>query len=242
MRIPRLHVDQPLGDGIELELPEAQSHYLCRVLRMSPGRNLWVFNGLGGAYFAELVQLHAKKCRISICRFESESRESPLSIELGIGLSKGDRFDWLVQKATEFGVTEIQPLFTERAEVKLNVERAEKKSRQWRAIAVSACEQSGRNLVPAIAAPTAIEDWLNQDSAAECFILDPVQGVSFKDYSLVGQQVRLLVGPEGGLSDQEVDLAISQGYQPLSLGPRILRTESAPLAAIGALQILWGDW
>jgi len=165
--------------------------------------------------------------------------ESPLRIEMGIAVSRGERMDWVVQKATELGVTAISPLFTERTEVKLKAERAAKKLRHWQQIAISACEQSGRNQLPTIADFKALPNWLSAVEADRKFVLH-----HRSDDHPGGEaptSVALLIGPEGGLSEAEIEAAMDAGFEAMRLGPRVLRTETAPLAALSVLQSRWGD-
>lgn len=243
MRIPRLFVELPMPIGSQLELPQKQSNYLCKVLRMEAGRELRLFNGQGGQFMARIALADPKKAQVTIEAFDGADRQSPLQIELGIALSKGDRFDLVVQKATELGVHGIQPLLTDRIDVRLNPERMNKKLDHWRGIAISACEQSGRNLLPTIEQPVSLDDWCAKSDAGNRMVLDPLSGNSIKDLKIQpGQQTMVLIGPEGGLSEREIDVAQANQFIGISLGPRILRTETAPLAIISILQALHGDF
>ena len=243
MRIPRVYVDMPLASDRTVELPAQQSNYLCKALRMDAGRELWLFNGQGGAFQAKIEQHHPKHARVAVGDKDRRDRQSPLSIELGIALSKGDRFDLVVQKATELGVTSIRPLITDRIEVRLNADRMNRKLEHWRGISVSACEQSGRNILPAICEPVPLGQWCGSADQDSKLILDPARGCSIRDLANEKkQQVAVLIGPEGGFSKRELDLAQEAGFTGITLGPRILRTETAPLAIISILQSLWGDF
>lgn len=206
------------------------------------GRELWLFNGLGGAYKASIHLAHPKRALVNIGEKDFDDRESPLRIELGIGVSKGDRFDFVVQKATELGVTSIQPLNTEHVDVRLNKERAEKKCNHWAGIIESACEQSGRNILPRINAPKSLDDWCKSLTQQCKITMNPENGDSVKALSVVDSEVAVLVGPEGGLSLEERKRAEGYGFTGITLGPRVLRTETAPLAIISLLQCLWGDF
>lgn len=241
MRVPRVYVDMPLESGQTVQLPARQSNYLCKALRMLPGRALWLFNGQGGAFKAELLKADSKRAEAILLDFDSENRESPLHITLGIGLSKGDRFDLVIQKATELGVAAIQPLITERVEVRLNADRMKKKVEHWRGVVVSACEQSGRNLLPKLNNPVNLNDWLGQLNDSNCYVLNPESDNSFASLAGIHKKVTLLVGPEGGLTLGEVGTAETSSFHGISLGPRILRTETVPLAAISIMQAHWGD-
>ncbi|MCK7596569.1 16S rRNA (uracil(1498)-N(3))-methyltransferase [Microbulbifer sp. CAU 1566] len=246
MRIPRIFSAEPLAGKTEVQLDEAASRHLVKVLRLGPGRPLILFDGEGGEYAAELLE-SGKKARVSIGAFAEGDRQSPLAITLAIGISRGDRFDWVIQKATELGVSAIQPLFTERCEVKLSGDRLQKKLGQWQQIAISACEQSARNRVPEILEPVKLTQYLAlaKDASALKLVLHHRTDASLAQLE---QQLGrpnaalLLVGPEGGLSAEEIELAMQQGFHPLRLGPRVLRTETAPVAALSVLQFQWGDF
>ncbi len=240
MRNPRIFTQQILAVNSTIELAEAQSHYLTKVLRMQAGRELILFNGLGGEYSATIETVTKKSVCVQISNFNSDNRESSLSLELAIGVSRGERMDWVLQKATELGVTKITPLITERTEVKLGGERADKKINHWQQTVVSACEQCQRNLLPELSEPIFLEDWITRCTAEAKFVLHhrDNQGLpKEKKFS----SVALLIGPEGGLNDDEIAQALTQQFSPLTLGPRVLRTETAPVAAISLVQYLWGD-
>lgn len=241
MRIPRIFLDQALAAGQEYSLPGDRAHYLANVLRLAAGRPLIMFNGLGGEYTATLVSASKRQAIIQIEKFVDVDRESPLKIELVIGLARGDRMDWIVQKATELGVARIVPLYTERTEVKLSGARLDKKLQHWRQIIVSACEQSQRNCLPLLAEPKEFSAFVGQNDAQQKLILHPA--IESFDFSHAKQtsQVTILVGPEGGFSDGEVEVAVAQGFAGWQLGPRILRAETAPIAALTLLQHYWGD-
>ena len=241
MRIPRIFTSHILVANSIVELTEAPAHYLSKVLRMQIGRELILFNGLGGEYFATIEAITKKSVSVKIFNFNADNRQSPLQLELAIGISRGERMDWVLQKATELGVTKITPLITERTEVKLDGERADKKINHWQQIITSACEQCQRNLLPELGEPVLLTDWLKQCTAEAKFVLHhrDNQGLS-KDNKF--NSIALLIGPEGGLSDEEIKQACMQSFSPLTLGPRVLRTETAPIAAISLVQYLWGDF
>jgi len=169
-------------------------------------------------------------------------RESPLAVGLVQGLPEADKMDWILQKSVELGVAWIQPLVCERSVVRLAGERAARREAHWRRVVVAACEQCGRNRVPELRATAAFRDWAAQPAAAARWMLAPGAGESLAGREAPAGPVELLVGPEGGLSEREVDIAQAVGFLPLSLGPRVLRTETAPLAALAAMQALWGDF
>ncbi|MBB3048400.1 16S rRNA (uracil1498-N3)-methyltransferase [Litorivivens lipolytica] len=241
MRIPRIYTDQPLSKGAELQLDDSASRHLCQVLRLNRGDVLVLFNGDGCSYPARISHADKKKAQVTVEDCDQRALESPFPIHLGIALSKGDRFDWVLQKATELGVTAITPLQTQRVDVKLNRERAEKKQRHWQQVIISACEQCGRNRLPQLAEPQTLQDWLGEVEADQKWVLSPAHEGGLRP-SQSASSAALLVGPEGGLEDDEVKLALNAGFEALQLGPRILRTETAPLAAISILQFCWGDF
>jgi 16S rRNA (uracil1498-N3)-methyltransferase len=241
MRIPRIHTPQAITPNSVLELPEAQSHYLGKVLRMQAGRELVLFNGEGGEFAAQITEVHKKSVVVQVSDFTAENRESPLQLELAIGVSRGERMDWVLQKATELGVTRITPLITERTEVKLGGERTDKKIDHWQQILVSSCEQCQRNLLPKLSEPMTLEDWLPRCKAQLKFVLHHRDSKSLPQDQQPAS-LALLIGPEGGLGEEEIAQARAQGFAPLTLGPRVLRTETAPLAAVSLVQYLWGDF
>lgn len=241
MRVPRVYLDQPLIPDSSVVLNESASHYLSKVLRMSVGRELIVFNGRGGEYAAVITQVDKKSVAINTGKFIADNRQSPLSIELAIGISRGERMDWVLQKATELGVTSITPLFTERTEVKVSGDRQDKKIQHWQQILISACEQCQRNILPVLNNIQTIESWLPQVDAEQKFVLHHRHEQSLQSLAKP-EKVCLLIGPEGGLTETEIALAEAHQFQSLRLGPRVLRTETAPLAAISLLQYCWGDF
>lgn len=241
MRIPRIFTSKLLANGEIIELEEPSSHHLSKVLRMQPGRNLILFNGLGGEFAASIVSINKKTVSVAIGDFEPCNRQSPLKLELAIAVSRGERMDWVLQKATELGVTCITPLFTERTEVKLDGERLDKKLHHWQQILISACEQCQRNIIPVLNEPMEVADWLPQVEAELKFVLHHRDNYGFPAEQSA-TSVALLIGPEGGLSDEEIAWAVAKNFSPLTLGPRVLRTETAPIAAISLVQYLWGDY
>lgn len=241
MRIPRIFTHQELISNSTLALAEPQSHYLSKVLRMQAGRELILFNGDGGEFSAKISAVHKKHVDVSVKEFFAENRQSHLQLELAIGVSRGERMDWVLQKATELGVTKITPLMTERTEVKLGGERADKKMEHWQQIIISACEQCQRNLLPELSEPKTYSEWIVQCDAELKFVLHHRDSKGLpKDKTT--QSVALLIGPEGGLDESEIAQAIEKNFSPLTLGPRVLRTETAPVAAISLVQYLWGDF
>lgn len=241
MRIPRVFTDQALAPGELVDLEEGPSRHLGKVLRMQPGRELVLFNGAGGEFSARIHSLDKKSVTAEVGTYEPDDRESPLNLELAIGLSRGERMDWVLQKATELGVSRISPLFTERTEVKLSGERLEKKVAHWRQVLISACEQCQRNRLPVLNPPRTLDKWLEQNDSKLSLVLHHRDSQSLPEGE-APDSLALVVGPEGGLSEEEIDRARQAGCQPLTLGPRVLRTETAPVAAISLVQYLWGDF
>lgn len=241
MRVPRVYIEGALPENGDVTLADAQSHYLSKVLRMEAGRPLQVFNGDGAEYSATLTSADKRAAVIHIASKEEVNRESNLLSHLAIGISRGERMDWVLQKATELGVTHITPLFTERTEVKLKGERLEKKMAHWRQIAISACEQCQRNVLPVVHEACSLTEFLRCDRDGLKLVLHHRSQQALKEMP-EPQAVTLLIGPEGGLTDDEIQLALKHHYyQPLTLGPRVLRTETAPIAALTAVQLQWGD-
>lgn len=240
MRIPRVYLAQPLSITEQLLLNESASHYLAKVLRMGPGRELILFNGAGGEYLAEIIEAGKKSVSVRIKSFSADNRESSLSIELAIGISRGERMDWVLQKATELGVRKITPLITERTEVKIAGERQDKKMQHWQQILISACEQCQRNILPQLNEPMEFNNWVKVVTAEKKFVLHHRHEKTLQTNEKPSS-VCVLIGPEGGLNEDEIQLAESHSFASLRLGPRVLRTETAPIAAISLVQYLWGD-
>jgi 16S rRNA (uracil1498-N3)-methyltransferase len=238
----RLYCDLPLSPGAEITLPEAAARHAVTVLRLQPGDTLQLFNGEGGEYSASLVAAGKRETRVRLLAFHAAERESPLKITLALGISAGERMDYSLQKATELGVNAIQPLATERSVVKLAGERADKRLQHWQHVVIAACEQCGRNRVPAVAPVQKLYAYLAAvDRSQRRLLLSPDALTPLKQVPRSGAVV-LLIGAEGGLAPAEYQAAEASGFEPVSLGPRILRTETAPVAAIAALQTLWGDF
>lgn len=240
MRTPRIFCHQPLVAAQQLELASGPAQHVARVLRMGVGDTLRLFNGEGGEYPATICQLDRRRVTVLLADCIASEVESPLGIHLGISISRGDRMDWIVQKATELGVAALTPLFSQRTEVKLRGERADKKLQHWRQVAISACEQSGRNTLPRIHSPAELDRWLRQCAGSRRFVLHH-RATAASAGSDQPSTIDLLVGPEGGLEQQEIAQAEAAGFESMSLGPRVLRTETAPLAALAILQARWGD-
>lgn len=244
MRIPRLHVDAPLSPDVRIELPAQAAAHALRVLRLQPGDAVILFNGDGHDYPARLVAGGAREVAVHIETRVAATRESPLRITLAQALARGEKMDWIVQKAVELGVAAIVPLATERSEVKLDDRRAAKRLEHWRAVMLAACEQSGRAVVPTIEAPQALDRWLATlapDNSETRLALHPGDGMRSRVLQPAPRTVTLAIGPEGGFGERDLAALRAAGFANLSLGPRILRTETAGIAAIAALQALYGD-
>ncbi|QKE64933.1 16S rRNA (uracil(1498)-N(3))-methyltransferase [Aquipseudomonas campi] len=239
MRLSRFFIDAPLSIG-QHELPETQAHYIGRVLRHAAGDAVQLFDGSGQEYRGELIEVGKKNVRVELREQLQGQAESPLRVHLGQGLSRGERMDWAIQKATELGAAVITPIVSERCEVRLKDERADKRLAHWRQVAISACEQCGRSVVPLIHSPVLLADWLQQSDADLKLVLHPVAEPLASHAK--PSTLAFLIGPEGGLSDAEVEQAKTAGFHAARLGPRVLRTETAPVVALSVAQQLWGDF
>ncbi|WP_445400044.1 16S rRNA (uracil(1498)-N(3))-methyltransferase [Zobellella sp. An-6] len=241
MRIPRIHEPGPLRSGLELPLSEDGANHVGRVLRMQPGQALVLFDGTGGQYDADIVRVDKKSVLVSIGNFSATEAESPLPFHLGQVISRGEKMEFTIQKSVELGVNVITPLFSSRCGVKLGGERLDKKIQQWQKIAIAACEQCGRNRIPEIRPAMDLSHWLAEETTELKLNLHPRAHYSVNTLPLPDSGIRLLVGPEGGLSDEEIAQARTLGFIDILLGPRVLRTETAALTAITALQCRFGD-
>ncbi|MFO8141742.1 MAG: 16S rRNA (uracil(1498)-N(3))-methyltransferase [Marinobacter sp.] len=241
MRIPRIFTNSLLRVGSQCELDDNAAHHVGRVLRMQPGQQLRLFNNDGQDYSASITQAGKKSVIVDIQSAEANHTESPLNITLGQSLSKGDRMDYAVQKAVEMGVTTIVPLSTDRCEVKLKGDREDKRLRHWQQIAISAAEQCGRARVPDILPVMTVQDWLQHSQTCDLRLVLHHRTEHSLNTLAKPASVALMIGPEGGLTADEIDLAEQNGFLPIALGPRVLRTETAPVAAIALCQWLWGD-
>lgn len=239
MRLSRLYTPQPLAAGSSTELDEQRSHYLSRVLRLGVGARINVFNGDGQEFPAELTTVGKKSVQLLLGEPFTPGTESPLHTVLGLGISRGERMDYAIQKSTELGVSVIVPLFTEHCEVRLDGERQDKRLDHWRGVAISACEQCGRVRPPVIEAPQTLAQWVASAPAGLKLLFDHTQTAGLPA-SRPEQGVALLIGPEGGLAPGEITKALDAGFTGIALGKRIFRTETAPVAALSVLQYLWG--
>jgi len=246
MRNPRIYQNTPLAVNETITLNEDAFGHTVRVLRLKEGDTVTLFNGQKnqrkyGDFQCELTQVTKKSAQVIIKSFTEKNIESPLNIHLGQGVSRGDRMDFTLQKSVELGVNTITPLFTERCGVKLTGERLQKKIDQWQKIVISACEQSGRCIVPVVKPALHLSDWLAQKTSALKLNLHPKAQHSIMNLPQDNDHVRLLIGPEGGLNNDEIIQANGSGFIDVLLGPRVLRTETAALTAITALQCRYGD-
>lgn len=241
MRIPRVYQASDLSAQQEIELDAAASQYLLKVLRLRDGARLEIFDGLGAAREAELI-CAGKRARATLGQPLVTQTESPLQLHIGLGISKGERMDYAIQKLVETGVSSITPLLTEYTVVKLDPKRAASRQQHWQGIIISACEQCGRNVLPQLHEVTAIGPWLD-NAAADCKLaFDASATLNLQSIQPVPKSVCVLIGPEGGISEVELNYASKCNFRLARLGPRILRTETAAVAIAAALQTLWGDY
>ncbi|MAM57174.1 MAG: 16S rRNA (uracil(1498)-N(3))-methyltransferase [Salinicola sp.] len=240
MAKPRIHVAASLIAGGDVVLPEGPARHVALVLRLRQDAPLILFDGEGREAQARLVEVGRKRVVARIDTVAAGGGESPLSVHLGQAISKGDRMDYAIQKSVELGVAAITPLYVEHGDVRLKGDREAKKLAHWQGVAVSACEQCGRASVPTIHSPRPLAEWLGERDEALRLVLHPATDDSWQQADSV-ESAALLIGPEGGLSATEVDIARRAGFQPLTLGPRILRTETAPVVALALLQHHFGD-
>lgn len=237
----RLYLPQPLPVGATLDLPDEAVRHLVQVLRMGNGERLTVFNGEGGECAAELVEVARRSARLRIEAHDPVSREAPLAVTIAQCVSKGDRMDYALQKATELGATAFAPLLSARGVVKLDGERWEKKVEHWRGVVIGAAEQSGRTRVPSVAASERFENYVATERPGLKLILAPGGDRRLSELP-VAETITALIGPEGGFDETELALAARHGWHRLALGPRILRTETAPVALLAALSARYGDY
>ena len=242
MREIRLFVEAPLAPGTELPLPQAAVQHALRVLRLKAGDAVTLFNGDGRQYPARLVEARPGAARVHIDGVQAPVRESPLRITLIQSLARGDKMDWIIQKAVELGVVRILPVTSERSEVRLDGARSDKRLQHWRAIAIAACEQCGRNVLPEMRAAESLATCLAACPAGSRWMLHPCGTMRLRDIAAESAELLLAVGPEGGFGDNDLAALQRAGFEGLALGPRILRTETAGLAALAALQAVRGDF
>jgi 16S rRNA (uracil1498-N3)-methyltransferase len=240
MRIPRIYQAVELATGAEVEIREQQAHHLLRVIRSQSGDPVILFNGDGCDYAGEILSTGRNSLLVRVGAASDPANESPLDIHLGIPLAKGQRMDFAIQKAVELGVARISPLRTERSVVKLDSKRLEGKLQHWQQVIISACEQCGRARVPELESLQTLADWSR--TARFGVVLDPDEARSLRELQCPATDVHLVAGPEGGLTGGEIAMLRAAGFHGVKLGRRILRTETAPVAALAAMQLLWGDF
>jgi 16S rRNA (uracil1498-N3)-methyltransferase len=260
MRLTRVYVDAPVAAGKRVVVEGSAANHIARVLRLRSGDSLTVFDGSGGEFGARIEEFRKEAVVVAVEEHRPLDRESPLPLTLVQGISRGERMDWIIQKATELGASRIVPVFTKRSVVRLDEKQAERKLQHWRAITVAACEQCGRNRIPDLAAPVDFFDMLAGDSpsrpdsagrpdpaghsdsaSATRVLLSPTGDLRIDDLQDVGKGITVLIGPEGGLEDVEQEAAITAGFKAVRLGPRVLRTETAAIAALTIIQRYFGD-
>lgn len=240
--MPRFYLPDTLHADTIIGLPEASAHHAVRVLRLSVGDAVTLFNGNGGEWAASIHHIDRRAVEVQVHHAVPVERESALRITLAQGISSGERMDYTLQKAVELGVAAIQPIACERSVVKLSGERAGKRHSHWQNLVIAACEQCGRNRIPEVAEITSIASWLEQhDPAAIRILFAPAAGDTLHTLPRPAHPIIMLAGPEGGFAPHEYTAALAAGFIPMRLGPRVLRTETAALAALAAMQALWGD-
>lgn len=241
--IPRFHCPFPLAPGAQIELPEAAAHHALKVLRMKPGEHVILFDGRGGEWQAEILGA-GKAARVALRMFSEREAESPLDVTLVQALPAGDKMDWVVEKSVELGVRAIQPVAARRSVIRLSAERMARRVAHWNAIAAAACEQCGRNRVPEVAPVLDLPQYLALAKAqnAQRLLLAPAADVSLRTLARPDGPVVVMIGPEGGWEDGELQAAQAAGFAALRLGPRVLRTETAGAAVLAAMQAHWGDF
>jgi 16S rRNA (uracil1498-N3)-methyltransferase len=242
MRLIRIYQASELRSGQTVVLDSQSASHVAKVLRLTVGDSLVLFNGEGGEYHGRIDTLSKRSTTVLLDQFVDREVESALKIVLGQCISRGDRMDFAIQKSVDLGVSAIYPLNSQRSGVHIPAERMEKRRIHWQRVAISASEQCGRNQVPAIHPVSNIESWVKMSLGENNFLLDPDADTGITQLKLPGsEQIGLIIGPEGGLSAEEIALAKQSGFTALRLGPRVLRTETAAVATITALQTLWGD-
>ena len=241
MSTPRFYLDQPLAPGARFSLPPGPARHAARALRLAVDDPIILFNGGGGEYNARIERIQKDEVAVSLTGFADIERESRLRVMLAQGISSGERMDYTLQKAVELGVAAIQPIAARRSVVKLAGERADKRVAHWQGVVASACEQCGRNRVPAVSAPLTLASWLGKADGRLLF-LSPLADARLADLPAPTATDCLVAGPEGGFEADEIAALHAAGAIPVRLGARVLRTETAALAALAAMQTLWGDF
>ncbi len=240
--MPRFYCAMPLATGLTVDLPLDVAHHI-QVLRLAAGAQIQLFNGEGGEYTAHITAKDKKRVSVTIGDFSGRETELPYALTLAQALPEAAKMDWIIEKAVELGVHAIQPLATQRCVVRLNAERAEKRLGHWQGVVTAASEQCGRNRLAQVALPQDFRQWISQQDLHRRLVLSPRAETSLSYWARhqPPQALTVVIGPEGGLTEQEEDLAQEHGALLFSMGPRILRTETAGLAAVAALNALWGE-
>ena len=241
MAIPRFFYRFPLADAVQVELAPAAARHAAKVLRLRRGDEIVLFDGAGGEYEASIAGIGRDAVIADVGRFHALTRQSTLRICLAQGLASGDKMGSILQKAVELGVSRFQPLATRKSVIRLTEERAARRAQHWQQVTIAACEQSGANCIPDVLPVEDFDSWLASGSGLRLLLL-PAAAQKLSDVQRPQSEVMLLAGPEGGLADSEVAAALAAGFIPVRVGPRILRTETAGLAALAAMQALWGDF
>ncbi len=241
MRKTRVYTKSVLAVNTIVTLHDEAAHHLGNVLKARSGDSVILFNGTGGSFDGEILSVERKAITIRLLHFNPTDNESPLTLTLAQGISRGQHMDYTVQKAVELGVTRIVPLFTEFSNVRLEEDRARKRREHWEKIITAACEQSGRNRLPELYDAMPVDEWVRTESTSLRLLMHPESGQGLADLTRNAGDITLLCGPEGGLSQKEIEYSLTCGYLKVSVGPRILRTETAAVAAIAVCQALLGD-
>ena len=241
MAIPRIHCDQRLGPGAQFSLDADAAQHVAKALRLKAGDALVVFDGRGGEYEATIQRIDRDRVDVKLGAFHESEREPRLAVGLVQGLPEADKMDWIIQKSTELGIGWIQPVQCERSVVRLSGERAARREAHWRRVAIAAAEQCGRASIPDVRPTLGFMSWLAAPSETTRWMLDPA-AAPLTAQPAAPSLFELVVGPEGGFSEREHELLVARGALGVSIGPRVLRTETAPLAALAAINALWGDF
>jgi 16S rRNA (uracil1498-N3)-methyltransferase len=241
MAIPRIHCDLKLGPGAQFSLAPDAAQHVAKSLRLKAGDAIVVFDGRGGEYDATLQRVDKDRVDVKVGALQDRQRESSLVLGLVQGLPEADKMDWIIQKATELGIAWIQPVICERSVVRLSGERAERREAHWRRVAIAAAEQCGRTRIPEVRPTASFINWLAAPNEVPRWLLSPGAG-AIAAHPALASPLELVIGPEGGLAERERSLALERGCEAVSLGPRILRTETASIAALAAIHALWGDF
>lgn len=239
MRIPRVYLNTPLTVGENVTLSEDAHRHVVNVLRLKIGNELILFNGCGNEFQSIIVSIEKKITTVEVLNEKIDFSTAALKIDLGISLIKNDKFDFAVQKAVELGVSSITPLTATRSTIKLDQKRSTKRLAHWQGIIESACEQSGQNKLPTINSVSSIKQWLQSSNTAG-IIFEPTSSMTLSSLT-IDKEIRIIIGPEGGFTENELEVVGQHNFSKIKLGPRVLRAETAAIAAITSLQLLWGD-